>query len=129
MFNISSNNIISLERGDSGEFNVEINLGSAIDKDIYTMTDLDKLYFGVVESSERFENSLIRKVYTNKDVNEDGTITIKLNSEDTENLLSGVYYYEIKLEKGTYKERVNKSRYIVNDTYTIQPRRKFIIME
>lgn len=129
MFNISNNKIISLERGDSGKFKVTINLGSSISPELYELKDNDKVYFGVMEPNEMFENSLIRKVYTKKDLDEDGTLTIELNSKDTEYLISGTYYYEIKLEINSYEKRENNSEYLVSNVYTIQPRRHFFILE
>ena len=43
-----------------------------------------------------FENALVRKKYTKENLNEDNNVLISFNSEDTENLLPGKYFYEVK---------------------------------
>ena len=102
MFLVSDNNIITMQRGDCGAMTIEINLGDNINPDIYQLTSNDKVYFGVMEPLAPFENSLIKKTYTLLDLNLDDTLTITLDPKDTEYLLPGTYYYEVKLLRNTY---------------------------
>lgn len=120
MLKVSNNDIITICRGDSGSFDITLNLGTVLNPDIYEMKDGDKLYFGVMEPNMPFEKALIKKVYTIDDVNSDGTVTITLNPTDTVYLLCGVYYYSIKLMSLNIDDV---------DVHTIVSKRKFIVEE
>lgn len=118
MFNISSNKIVSLERGDTGSIRVELNMGTAIDKSIYTLKDGDKVYLGVAEPNHRFEESVIRKVF---DKEGESFASFKLEPSDTVCLTPGNYYWTVKLvicnESGQ------------DDVHTIVSRKRFIVEE
>lgn len=129
MFLVSDNNIITMQRGDCGAMTIKINLGDNINPDIYQLTSNDKVYFGVMEPLAPFENSLIKKTYTLFDLNLDDTLTITLDPKDTEYLLPGTYYYEVKLLRNTYVDNPDKTTSLKQYVYTFMPRRKFIIME
>lgn len=118
---ISSNGIITLHRGDTFEATLFINEGHQLDPVRYELDSNDKVYFGVMEAHQPFEYALIRKMYTDEDVDEQGDVVIKLESKDTENLLPGTYYYQIKLEHTNEDEST-----LVN---TVVPKRKLFLVE
>ena len=125
MFNIAKNGIITITRGDSAETSLYINTGTELKPVITRLGKNDKIYLGVMEPNQLFEDALIKKVYTYKDHTDekDPYLTISFDCEDTENLLPGVYYYSIKLYRPgdglTTKDRID----------TIVPKRKFIIVD
>lgn len=118
MTKICDNDIITMHRGDSLEFSFEVDLGTSIDYAKYMLQDGDSVYFGVMEPHEPFENGLIRKTYDKSSQNESGSIKITIDSTDTENLLPGTYYYEIKLKISASSE-----------IKTLKSRTKFLILE
>ena len=97
MFNISSNGIVTVNRGDSFELPLILNIGSAIDYQAYIPTDKDTVYVGVMEPNQPFETALIRKVATAEDVDKHGHVIVRFWPEDTECVLPGKYYYQVKL--------------------------------
>lgn len=132
MFNISKNNIISMNRGDSGSFSIQINIGTELEPIIYSLKPKDKVYFGVMEPNQKFDCSYIMKTYTIDDIQEDNFIDIKLIPSDTEYMLTGTYFYEIKLyvyNSPLIDPETNTEIKDMSDVYTIQPKRKFVIME
>lgn len=98
MFRISSNGIITVNRGDSFEFPVTLNIGSDIARVEYQLTETDVLYLGIMEPNQPFETAIIRKKFTHKDLDEDNNIKIRFWPEDTRFVLPGKYYYQIKLQ-------------------------------
>ena len=131
MFNIAKNGIITITRGDSAETSLYINIGTELEPLITKLGDNDKVYLGVMEPNQLFEDAIVKKKYTKadyKDKDDPRALAISFDCEDTENLLPGVYYYSIKLyrrgnndpEKGPItKDRID----------TIVPKRKFIIVD
>lgn len=118
MFTKSKNNVISMVRGDSASFYVTLNLGTVIEPNNYKLKLGDKVYFGVMEAHQSFEDAILTKVLTIDDVDEEGDVLITLEPTDTEYLLPGNYYYSVKLEinqLGNYRVQ------------TIIPKRKFIL--
>ena len=118
-------NIIKMNRGDTYEFNLTIDdEGSENGK--YLLQGNDAVYFGLMEPNSAFEQSLVKKVYTEEDRDKDGNIFITIEPEDTEHLLPGVYYYSVKLEvdheNGETCESIHKVITVINKT-------KFIILD
>ena len=118
-------NIIKMNRGDTYEFNLTIDdEGSENGK--YILQGNDTVYFGLMEPNSAFEQSLVKKVYTEEDRDKDGNIFITIEPEDTEHLLPGVYYYSVKLEvdheNGETCESIHKVITVINKT-------KFIILD
>ncbi len=120
MVNISKSQIISMNRGDTLSLPIFINAGTKIAPLRYNLGSGDKVYVGISEPNQKFEHALIKKVYTSDDVNEHGDPVLNLRPEDTEHILPGLYYYEIKLVSTSEEDE------IVN---TIVPKRKFYIVE
>ena len=119
MINISSNNIITITRGDDISFTFEVNKGSNICRDYHEFKDSDYVYVGIMEPNQCFENALIRKKLTINDLLQDGkTMKVSIKGSDTEHLLPGVYYYQIKLfESDSAKVTTirNKTKFIIID--------------
>lgn len=97
MFKISSNGIVTVNRGDSFELPLILNIGSSMTHVAYVMTPEDVLYLGVMEPQQSFEDAILRKKITYEDLNEDN-ICIRFWPEDTMFLSPGKYYYQIKLQ-------------------------------
>ena len=112
----SPTRIISIYKGDTGSFDLAINLGTIVEPNIYELQDFDIVNFYVMYPNSDLDSSIIYKEYTKDDLNEDKSITIKLEGEDTQYLNEGVYYYTIKLYKAN------------GEVLTLQKRTKFIIM-
>lgn len=87
-------------RGDTFELPIIINKGTQLDFEPYYLQDDEKLYIGITQPNESFENAIIRKVLTNDDLtDDDGNIVLILKPEDTMYLMPGKYYITIKLYK------------------------------
>jgi len=115
-------NIITINRGDTYEFDLTINDDSIGGR--YILQDDDVLYFGLMDPHQKFENALVKKRYTKDDCDEMGNLNIVIRAEDTIDLLPGVYYYSIKLHKMKNTEEefidkvitvVNKTKFVIND--------------
>ena len=122
MFSISRNGIITVNRGDSFTIKYFINFGGAYKPEQYILKAGDKLYFALMEPHQPFEHALIRKVYTDKDVNLDGLVEMNFIPEMTEFLLPGTYYYMIKLVRPGEES---------GDEFvdTVCPKTKFVILD
>lgn len=98
MFDYSPQHIITVNRGDSFELPLFINAGTIFEPIRYELKDGDKVLFAVKEPHQSFENAIVRKLFTNNDLNDEGDVIIKFGTSDTENLLPGIYYYAVKLQ-------------------------------
>lgn len=99
MFNIAFNGIITVNRGDSFTLPMQLNYGTNLEPMTYTVTGKSIVYFAVMEPNQPFECALIRKKYTAEDVDENGNIVIKFRPQDTQCVLPGKYYYQVKLQR------------------------------
>ena len=118
MTELSGNDIIRLSRGDTVSFKFVINIGSKSELKMYKykLRPSDALYFGVMEPRTFFEDAIIRKRYTNDDLNPDGSVTITVDAVDTLRLEPGVYYYEIKLKTPAgVKTLVTKKKFVIGE--------------
>ena len=100
MFNIAFNGIITVNRGDSFKFPLTINFGSNLQPDTYGLKEHDKVYFAVMEPNQPFETALIKKKYRIYDMerDEDNQLLIKFTPQDTQCVLPGKYYYQVKVQ-------------------------------
>jgi len=149
VIDVKPNKIIKLYRGDTFELYFDI---PTWDYKEYQIKDNDNIYFGVMEPNTFFEDALIKKVY-NEIVEEYETVNriqipiniykptgdiiaikddknqiikycVKLTSEDTENVLPGIYYYSIKL----HEEHLEDGK-LIDRTRTVIKNTKFIILD
>ena len=120
MHKIAENGIITLVAGDSMLTTLQItytdNLGV---EQVYKISESDTVYFSLMEPHQSFENGIVRKIYTKKNTDRLGNIIVHLTAEDTENLHTGTYYYEIK-----FTTKVNGTQY----ADTLVPKCKFFII-
>lgn len=100
MVTISNDNIITINRGDSFEFPLFINMGTLLNPIRYSIKNNPNsvVYFGVMEPNQCFENALIRQMYqggeNNNQYTEQGDLIIKLKPKDTMYIKPGKYYYQ-----------------------------------
>lgn len=120
MLNISNEGIITITRGDTFEYPVFMNAGTELSPIRYIMTENDTLYFALMEVNQTFEDAILKKVFTSEDLNEHGDVVAVLDSQDTECLAIGKYYYTFKLK------RPKGEGYTVD---TVVPNRLFYIIE
>lgn len=125
MFNISSNGIVTVNRGDSFEFPITLNIGDSMNRQNYVLTGNDVIYFGVMEPNQPFENAIIRKMVTANDLVENNVI-VRFWPEDTVCLLPGKYYYQVKLETDCYDPKTQRVR---KDVETVIDKNLFYIQE
>ena len=127
MFDVSNNDIIRINRGDSFSLDIFINLGTSIEPIQYVLQPGDSVYFALMEPNQPFEHALMRREFTNADLDEDDKVIMNFSSEQTEYLLPGTYYYTIKLRRlESLGESGEENKYSVD---TIIPKTKFIIIE
>lgn len=98
MVNISPNGIITMNKGDTFDTEIFLNLGTPLFPKQYILKDNDAVYLGVMEPNQSFENAIIRKKYTKDDLDLDNNVKVVFKSSDTSNLIPGLYYYEVKLK-------------------------------
>ena len=121
MPSISRENNIKLSRGDSLSMGLFINKGTALCPIRYDLSGNDTVYFAVMEENQRFEDAIIKKVYNSESLKtSEGDLLIKLKPQDTEDLLSGMYRYTIKL-----KREISQDNF---DVVTLVPEHQLYIM-
>lgn len=95
---IVSDKIITLMRGDSYTAPIYINIGTKLDPKLYRLGATDKLYFGLMEPNQAFEDAILKKTFDcTSPQDSSGNTLLMLTPSDTEKLLVGKYYYMIKL--------------------------------
>ena len=99
MFEISKNGIIKVNRGDNFTIPLFIDQGTEMNPIIYEMNDKDHLYLGIMEPNQPFEFAIVRKKYSCDVMDEEGMLHLPFIPEDTECLIPGLYYYQVKLNK------------------------------
>ena len=98
MIRIQPNYLITMNRGDTGVLEFNINLGTAVCQDIYDMKEGDFIYFGLLEPNQKWERAILKKTYSYEDYDQTlRSVKVRFEPEDTEYLLPGTYYYQIKL--------------------------------
>jgi len=118
---LAVNGIITLHAGDT--FAAPIHIGTSIEpypESEYVLSGEDKLYIGIMEPHQPFKFALIRKVISAEDIQPGEPPIFRLTSNDTEFVVPGVYYYEIKLQSvdETGEEVIS----------TVIPRTKMVIL-
>lgn len=116
MFQITDEQMIYLSRGDSCSFTLCILNGNKLFHEYYKVESGDKIYFAIMEPNQKFENAIVKKVFTYEDVDEDGNVEIKILPKDTEHLKEGTYYYTIKYtsdEDSEVETVVEKTKFFI----------------
>jgi len=111
MLQVSTNNIITMTRGDSVTIPLELfyNTEERLYNNPYYINVYDKVFFAIMEPNQPFEDAIVKKIYTYSDLQSDGTINIELISADTEFLHPGDYYYTVKILKKSAEEETEDS--------------------
>lgn len=112
MFCVCDVNQFTLTRGDTFEFPININIGSKLCPQWYQPNTKDSIYGAIIEPNQSWENAIIRKVIK---PTRDNKLIFKLESSDTEYLLTGKYFFTLKLVTNT------------NNVTTILPMKEFWI--
>lgn len=113
---VDRNHVLACTRGDRFEFRVS--LTGMFSRPHFHMEDGDLAVFALMTHDQGFECALLKKTLTAEAVDEEGFLTVVLESEDTVGIPSGTYYYTVKLLKN---DPVGIS--------TVIGRTKFIVME
>lgn len=123
MFNVFQNGTIYVNRGDSFQMPLVLNVGTKLEPLTYELDDNSFVYFGLMEPNQPFEDAIVRKMYTKADTDEYGRVIIQFSPQDTQCLLPGKYYYQVKLQVFDSKD---KNKYYVE---TVIDKTQFFIME
>ena len=135
MFTISNNNIITMSRGDEFTTPIFINWGTQMVPVRYKLQEYDILYFNLYEPNAFEPNALLRKIYTYEDLNKYGDVVLDFKTENTIDLLPGLYYYEIKILRRVPLDESSDSSDSSDDPEfdsvynTVVPRTIFFIVE
>ena len=111
-----NNNIITMTKGDSVSFTLPLLIEKEIDTESVDLSDIEKIEFNIIAPFQPSDFAYIKKEYTPNSVDEYGNLNVSLSPEDTEDLDTGKYYYEVKLVGN-------------NEINTIIPRRLFYIID
>lgn len=102
MLRISDNGIITLSRGDNCEMPLFINAGTDLEPIRYDLNKNNKtvIYFSLMQPNQYFENGCLRKMYSkeNWNINDNGDLVISFIPRETQYLMPGKYFYEIKAD-------------------------------
>lgn len=119
MLNISNNGTITITKGDTFDLELLINCGTILEPKRYKLNQSDKIYFALEEPNQEYEQAIIKKELSINNLNSLDNIVIHFTDAETANLISGTYYYEVKLHLHTDKGiEIN----------TIVPKTKFIVL-
>lgn len=122
LYLIKKNQVITMTRGDSFSFSVELKTGKFPNIERYILEEGDILLFGLMRPNQHFECAFIKKEYGYDDYDyEGGTLKVTLQPEDTIDLEPGVYYYQIKV---LYKDEAGEVH-----VDTVVQKTKFIIVD
>lgn len=123
MFNVSYNGIITVNRGDSFTAVMALNAGNELNPIEYEMTPDSFVYFAVMEPNQPFEDAILKKKLDIDDMNDNGDIVIHFKPQDTQCLLPGRYYYQVKLQV------CDPDDYSKYEVHTIIDKTQFFILE
>ena len=116
---ISKNGIVTLIKGDTFHIVMDLNVGTPLQPLKFIMEDGDYVQFRLFRANNDWSNAVLIKQVTKDDLDNHGNAVFTFESEDTENLSCGTYYYQVKL----FYTRENNLRVI-----TLMPRTKFHLM-
>lgn len=119
MVTIDSNNVISMTRGDSWSAPLFLNRGTALKPMRKILSSRDAVYLAIMEPNQPFEDAIIKKVFTNKDVNKNKDVVVKITPDDTACLIPGKYFYQIKAKFINTAESMNVDIEVVDETYLL----------
>lgn len=112
---LDNTNTVVLNAGNNFSMPLFINCGTIETPVRYKLKLTDTVYFAICEANQDFMHALVRKTFTKRDLNKYGDVNITLEPSDTKYILSGQYYYEVRIKLGN------------GNIATLTPRRKLII--
>lgn len=125
MATLYRNKTFVCNRGDTFILPVDLNIGTGVNPIYYDMVPGDVVYFGLCEPNQKFEHAILKKVFRYDDWRLcNKCCELDFSTEDTENLLPGNYYYEVKL----YREK-DPNCHNNESVTTVVPKTKFTILE
>lgn len=120
MNRIAPNGLITMNRGDSFSYPLFINVGTLLNPMRYYLGNGEEVFVGITLPGELFENAIIKQRYTKDNLNEKGDVMIELTPKDTEFLVPGNYFFEVK-----FRGMKNGKEFV----RTIVPKKKFVVLE
>lgn len=109
---------IKIERGKTAVFSLEI-----IDEDTgnqYSLESGEILRFGVKKSTDDAEY-LIEKELTSADEEQDGSYTVAIDPDDTIDLATGTFHYDVGLQSGSdYWSVIPYSDFVIGPNATVK---------
>ena len=115
MFSVSENGIVTVNRGDSFELPITLNIGSSMNYEEYYLQPCDTIYLGIMEPNQPFETAIVRKKFTSSDMT-DGVVKFCCCPEDTVCLIPGKYYYQVKIATVDSKTKRTNVKTLVDKT-------------
>ena len=115
MFSVSENGIVTVNRGDSFELPITLNIGSSMNYEEYYLQPCDTIYLGIMEPNQPFETAIVRKKFTLSDMT-DGVVKFCFWPEDTVCLIPGKYYYQVKIATVDSKTKRTNVKTLVDKT-------------
>lgn len=98
MFDVDINGKITITKGDSGESELFLNIGDIENPFSYDLQEADEVHFyAYARESFYMRDSFIHKVFTIRDLTEEGLVLISFLPQDTQNIKPGEYLYRVKL--------------------------------
>lgn len=119
MFNIDKLGNISMARGDTAEFFVNVCYGRKDNHIKYKLEETDTVLFAVFDTGNRYNENIIEKTYTIADLDEYDRIKMSFEEEDTMYLPVKNYWYVLKLFKADEQGNIKP--------YTITNKKQFNI--
>lgn len=122
MIDVAQNNRINVTRGDTFSVPLFLNKGTDLKPMRYTLKEEDELYLAIMEYNQSFEDAIVKKTFSAKDLNKNGDAIIELDHDDTRCLVPGKYFYQIKaklynIEKEKYEINtvIQKTEFYIED--------------
>lgn len=116
---ISKNGIVTLIKGDTFHIVMDLNVGTPLQPLKFILENGDYVQFRLFRANNDWNNAVLIKQVTKDDLDNHGNAVFTFNSEDTEDLSCGTYYYQVKL----FYTREETLKVI-----TLMPRTKFHLM-
>lgn len=116
-----SQGLITVHRGDTFNLPLSLNVGTPLNISNFGMQQGDVARLRLFVANEPWEDYVLSKDATIENVtieNEIEYVTFSFNERDTQHIIAGEYYYELK---------VLSTRDNVDYITTVIPRRKFVI--
>lgn len=116
MVTVDSNNVITMTRGDSWSIPLFLNKGTALKPLRKVLSSRDEVYLAIMEPNQPFEHAIVKKKFTNRHLNKNKDVIVKITPDDTACLIPGKYFYQIKAKFINTTETFNTDVEVVDTT-------------